>query len=118
MNVTFETLPQFVANLYEKVNNCERLLLNLSDVNQSDTIKWFDIKELCAYLPDKPKLQTVYGWVRERKIPSHKKTKKLTFLKSEIDEWIKSGSGKTYSEINQATETYLKPQKIRRRKDA
>ena len=39
------------------------------------------------YLPDRPAKQTVYGWVFQKKIPYHKKGKKLQFLK------LKSMSG-------------------------
>jgi tmRNA-binding protein len=36
----------------------------------------------------------VYAWIGQRSIPYHKKGKKLMFLKSEIDSWLKEGSGK------------------------
>lgn len=69
---------------------------------------WFDIDELCAYLPDKPVKATVYGWVHNNVIPYSKGTKKLRFLKSEIDEWLKSGRKQTVSEINANAHKYLK----------
>jgi hypothetical protein len=61
--------------------------------------KWFNLQELCSYLPDKPARQTVYAWVGQRLIPYHKKGKKLMFLKSEIDLWLKQGRRKTSAEI-------------------
>ena len=51
------------------------------------------------YLPDKPSKQTVYGWVNQRLIPYHKTTKRLSFLKSEIDAWIANGRRKTAKEL-------------------
>lgn len=61
-----------------------------------------DLEELCAYLPDKPSKQTVYGWVCRRHIPYHKKTKKLAFLKSEIDEWVATSRHETADEIRES----------------
>jgi excisionase family DNA binding protein len=74
---------------------------------------WFNLPELCSYHPEKPKKSTVYRWVRERKIPFHKRGKKLAFLKSEIDENIKSGRVKTLSEIEQEAEDFLVNKKQR-----
>jgi|SRR5665647_265753 len=68
---------------------------------------WFDLNELCSYLPDKPAKPTVYGWVHTGLIPCHKGAKKLRFLKSEIDQWLKSGKQKTVSEIEAEAISYL-----------
>jgi predicted DNA-binding transcriptional regulator AlpA len=35
--------------------------------------------------------QTIYGLVHRRKIPYHKRNKKLYFIKDEIIDWVKSG---------------------------
>ncbi len=70
--------------------------------------RWFDINELCEYLPDKPAIPTVYGWNHERKIPCHKKSKKLFFSKAEIDQWLKEGRKKTLAEIGLEAENYIK----------
>ena len=78
---------------------------------QPETDQWFDLSELCEYLPDKPAKATLYGYVSANKIPHHKGAKKLRFLKSEIDEWLKSGKRKTISEIKQETDNYLSTHK-------
>jgi hypothetical protein len=41
-------------------------------------------------------------------IPVHKGGKKLRFLKSEIDNWIKQGRKKTLAETASEAESYLK----------
>jgi len=53
---------------------------------------WFTLKELSEYIPGNPGVQAIYGWVRDGVIPYYKPkgTKRLLFLKSEIDEWLKS----------------------------
>lgn len=94
----FEELPQAVATLLDKIEEVHLLLQN----NNKESVppdQWFNIEELCDYLPNHPAKQTVYGWVGQRAIPCRKKGKKLYFLKSEIDEWLKSDKMKTREEI-------------------
>ena len=67
--------------------------------NRPEPERWLNLAELCEYLPDKPVKPTVYGWVHFRVIPCHRRGKKLYFLKSEIDEWLKTGRKKTNAEI-------------------
>jgi len=70
--------------------------------------RWFDIVELGQYLPDKPAVPTIYGYVHRRIIPFHKRLKKLYFLKSEIDDWLHSGRRSTMAEMVANTEKNLK----------
>jgi excisionase family DNA binding protein len=107
-NLTFNELPQAVTQLYDKLNNIERLLLEQGNEQPQETESWFDLSGLCNYLPDKPARATVYGWVHAGTIPVHKGQKKLRFLKSEIDQWLKTGKRKTLSELAAEAETYLK----------
>lgn len=72
---------------------------------------WFDLTELCRYHPDKPTKATVYGWVNAGMIPVHKGGKKLRFLKSEIDEWLKQGRRKTITEVAREADNYLNHKK-------
>lgn len=91
MEITFETLPRAVSGLYNKLENIEKLLQQKDEQKQQSTDVWFDLNQLCDYLPDRPVKPTVYGWVHNSLIPYHKSSKKLTFLKSEIDAWLKTG---------------------------
>jgi excisionase family DNA binding protein len=61
--------------------------------------RWFNLDELCNYLPNKPAKQTIYGKVSSKEIPYYKDQKTLRFLKSEIDNWLKQGRKKTSIEI-------------------
>lgn len=91
-SITLETLPKAFMFLLEEVKELKSLLKqNNSEPTTTTTDQWFDLKELCAYLPDKPKPATVYGWVFTSTIPVHKGGKKLRFLKSEIDQWLLRG---------------------------
>lgn len=92
--ITFNELPQAVSQLIKDVNELKNMLQTVHD-NKVEIDRWFNIKELCEYVPDHPARQTVYGWIYRHNIPYHKKGKKLQFLKSEIDEWLKSDKRKT-----------------------
>ena len=110
MNNPFEALEA-------RLNNIETLLLDLKHLPEEQRQQpteidcWFDLLELCEYIPDKPKPPTVYGWVHNGLIPVHKGTKKLRFLKSEIDNWIKQGRKKTLAETAIEADQYLKSKK-------
>ena len=100
--------------IFSRLGQLEKLLTDLSDKQFSaqrnkEPDQWFDLNGLIQYLPSHPKAQTVYEWVHKGIIPYHKspETKMLTFLKSEIDEWLKSGRRKTQSEKNDIVKKYL-----------
>lgn len=105
--ISFNDMPQALAYLIGKVNKLEALLNE--SVFQSygqESDRWFNLQELCEYLPDRPARQTVYSWIGQRLIPYHKKGKKLQFLKSEIDNWLKSDKRKSLSEIQAEAEQF------------
>ncbi len=88
-----------------------KLILDaISQANsKSDSDEWFDLKGLIAYLPSHPKAQTIYEWVHKGVVPYHKSpdTKMLYFLKSEINDFIKTGRRKTQSEKDDIVKKYL-----------
>ncbi len=102
----FEQLPKAVEYLIGKVEKLEALL-SVQKSEQSDPDKWFNRQELCEYLPDSPARQTVYGWIGQRLIPFHKKGKKLQFLKSEIDTWLKADKRKSVAELQAEAEQFV-----------
>jgi excisionase family DNA binding protein len=77
--------------------------------NEAD--RWLNLNELCQYHPDKPSKPTVYGWVNVGTIPVHKGGKKLRFLKSEIDSWLRQGRKRTLTETATEAELYCKTKK-------
>lgn len=98
-NLTFEQLPQAVAMLINEVKEMKFLLQNSNKVKVEPDNLWFNLEELCAYLPDHPAKQTVYGWIGQHAIPYHKKGKKLQFLKSEIDNWLMADQHQTLVQV-------------------
>ena len=106
--ITLETLPKAFMHLLDEVKELKTLLIQKNQQPQPTADQWFDLNELCNYHPDKPKPATVYGWVFASKIPVNKGGKKLRFLKSEIDEWLKQGRKITIAETSLKAEQYLK----------
>ncbi len=109
--LTLESLPKAFAHLTTEVSEIKRLLLEKSNQQPTETDRWFDLSELCIYHPDKPSKPTVYGWVNAGTIPVHKGGKKLRFLKSEIDNWLKQGRKKTFAEIASEANQYCRSKK-------
>ena len=104
--IKFEDMPEALAYLIEKVEELDRKLESLSDVSALNKDVWMRIKELCAYMPTRPAVQTVYGWTSAHLIPFHKKGKRIMFLKSEIDKWLMGEQLKSIREIEADAEAF------------
>jgi excisionase family DNA binding protein len=104
------TITQISAHELEALieNSIKKVLSTQQAEQPTQTDRWFDLNELCIYHPDKPSKPTVYGWVHSDLIPVHKGGKKLRFLKSEIDSFLKQGRKKTLAETASEADTYLK----------
>ena len=55
---------------------------------------------------------SIYGLVHKNKIPFHKKSKRLYFLKSEILDWIKSGKQESKSDLEIRANEYLSKNRL------
>ena len=104
--ISFNDVPQALAQLIDKVEKIETLL-SVPQHPQQEADRWLNLGDLCAYHPDHPAKPTVYAWIGQRSIPYHKKGKKLMFLKSEIDVWLKEGRRKTAAEIQAEAVRYV-----------
>lgn len=103
-------------NIDERLSNIENLLLDIKHSPKENKLptskeEWLDLNELVAYDPEKRSRETFYKYTSKGLIPYHKPNKKLIFLKSEIDEWLKSGKVKSNSEIEDEVEKYLSKKK-------
>ena len=107
------TITQITAPELETLieNSIKKVLSTQQAEQPTETDRWFDLNELCIYHPDKPSKPTVYGWVNAGIIPVHKGGKKLRFLKSEIDNWLRQGRKKTLAKTASEAEQYLKTYK-------
>jgi predicted DNA-binding transcriptional regulator AlpA len=104
--LSFNDVPKAVAHLINKVEKIETLLHAQQPQAQVGD-RWLNLNDLCRYHPDHPAKPTVYAWIGQRSIPYHTKGKKLMFLKSEIDGWLKEGRRKTAAEIQAEAEQFV-----------
>ena len=106
--ITFNDLPLSVNRINDRLDSIERLLLEKQNGNlDSGQPQWFNLDEVINYDPAKRTKPTWYSMVSRGQVPYHKSGNRLMFLKSEIDEWLKSGKHKTMSEIKDEVHSYL-----------
>ncbi len=108
---SFEEIPCALSYLIKSVEDLRKTVSILQRQQTSNQPKWMDMDELCAYLPSHPAKQTVYGWVSAKQIPVHKINKALAFLQSEIDEWLKSKSYTSKSDLMQQAVDFVNAKK-------
>ncbi|MBD2752479.1 helix-turn-helix domain-containing protein [Spirosoma validum] len=89
--------------------------LQVPTVLQSGADRWMTIEELSDYLPGKPAVTTLYGKVQRRELPFKRLGRRLTFLQSEIDQYLKGQSCMSHIEINAVADQYVKTKKRGRR---
>jgi excisionase family DNA binding protein len=106
MEVNFDTLPKAVAQLFDKLENIERLLLSKSNDAQPEEDKLLKIQEAAEILH--LSVPTVYDLVHKSKVPVCKRGNRLYFSKKELTAWIMSGRKKTTSEISADADNYLR----------
>lgn len=107
------TITQITPPELERLieNSIKKVLSTQQAEQPTEPDRWLDLNELCNYHPDKPSKPTVYGWVNAGTIPVHKGQKKLRFLKSEIDIFLKQGRKRTFAETAAEAEQYCKTKK-------
>jgi excisionase family DNA binding protein len=103
-------VTDFQSLIIDCVNSCLKHS-KTSPTPASHSDKWLDLNKLVEYDPEKRSKPTFYGYIHNNTIPYHKRGKKLIFLKSEIDEWLKSGRVKTNAEIEAEADQYLSTKK-------
>jgi len=113
MEITFEKLPQAVTQLFDKLENLERLIISQNNAPQPEEDKLLTIREAAEILH--LSVPTVYGLVQRSEVPVCKRGKRLYFSKQELVSWIMSGRKKTVAEIDEETEQFIQTRNRRRR---
>ena len=62
-------MPNALSYLIESVEALQSKINALQHKQASNSPKWMDIDELCAYLPSHPAKQTVYGGYQPNRFP-------------------------------------------------
>ena len=109
-----EEMPQALNYLISKVESLEDMMNELN-IKKDVPVQpeWMDIDELRQYLPSHPAKQTIYGWVNDKLIPYYKASKKLTFKKSEIDEWLHQGRRKSSEDLMREAGEFISQKKVK-----
>lgn len=103
MNEVIVTSPPELRGLIRE--ELRALLNELKPTSQPEEI--LNLQEACDLLCiSKP---TIYGLTSRRKIPFHKRGKRLLFKRSELLDWISEGRKQTESEIVMGTAKLLVP---------
>lgn len=107
-NLTHDTLPQGVTTLLKELREFKNLFMQKQEHKPTEQPeKWLDLNQLIEYDPEKRTKPTWYSKISRNELPYYKRGKKVYFLKSEIDEWLKQGKSKSNTEIEQEAESYL-----------
>lgn len=101
-----EELTELIELLIMKVESLEETIQKSNSVSvTTKTDKWFNLNELRDYLPSHPDKSTIYAWVNNSTIPSHKPQNELLFRKSEIDKWVNDNKRKSEVKLEQEANT-------------
>lgn len=111
-NLTFEKLPAVTWEMYRQIKWQSAQIQSLIEQNEElkkqkhePVDEWLTIEGLSAYLPDHPKQGTIYQWVFNRRVPYYREHGKLRFLRSDIDNWLRTQRHATKKElVAEATE--------------
>src|ERR1700743_710957 len=93
----FDKLPEVIRQLFEKVEHIEAMLMNIQSGNQHDDVQLLNITEAANYL--NVTVPALHRRTSRRIVPFNNPGKRLYFLKSDLDQWIKSAKMNTYEEI-------------------
>lgn len=106
--LTFDKLPEAVTMLTKEVSELKRLLIEKQEQPTTEQPEqWLDLNDLIQYDPEKRTKPTWYSKISRNEVPHYKRGKKVYFLKSEIDEWLKQGKCKSNAEIEAEAKAYL-----------
>lgn len=109
MSITFNNLPEAVADLSNEIGEIKRLLLEQTIQPQADPDKLLTIQQAAELLT--LSVPTLYGYVHRAEIPVCKRGKRLFFSRQELLSWVKEGRRKTTAEISAEADEYMSGRK-------
>jgi len=59
--------------------------------------RWLSVSEICKYLGVSN--DTVYKWIKQHNMPSHRMGRLWKFKKDEVSAWVKAGGAKNNQEF-------------------
>ena len=104
--LSFDKLPEAVAQLFEKLNGIEQLLQERHTLKQpKEEDQFLDTEQAGKFL--NLSVPTLYGLVHRKQIPVFKRGKQLRFSKELLTDWVKSGRKQTQAEIDLQSDLHL-----------
>lgn len=103
--------------IIERLDNIEKILLemlkkDISNSQVSDSEEIMTVDQVAVYLSlSKP---TIYGKCSAREIPCFKTGKRVYFMKSEINEWLKTGKRETAFELRQQAAEWIRKHPLKK----
>ncbi len=105
--ITFDEMPSLIKDILDTLQKVEgEITLIKAKIDPKNN--WFNVDKLIEYLPTPVTKRTVYDWIRYKKIPYHKQNGKVSFVESEINEWLKSDSSVLKTTPKLRAEEYIK----------
>ena len=97
-------------SIIERLDRIEKLLVSLVPTDAAMTNAHFNkeiltLKELCSYL--ELSASHVYKLTSQNEIPFTKRSKRIYFVKKDIDDWLKKYRQTTKDEIEEMASNYL-----------
>ena len=109
MEITFEQLPKAVNQLYDKLENIERLLLEKSKEPQPEADELLTVQDTAKFLS--LSVPTIYGLISKGELPVMKRSKRCYFSKVELLNYLKQGRKKTLAETASEANQYISNKK-------
>ena len=107
--ISFDQLPLAVNQLCEKLDHIESLLLGKQEESTEQPEQLLTIQEAAKFL--KLTVPTIYSKVSKGELPVMKRSKRLYFSSTQLMEYIKEGSKKTFTETEKEAQSYLNSKK-------
>lgn len=105
MELTFDQLPQAVAQLFAKLTDIEKLLTEKSVEQKQESDELLTVQAAAEFLS--LSVPTIYGLISKGELPVMKRSKRCYFSKAELINYLKQGRKKTTAETEKAAEDYL-----------
>lgn len=97
MEISFDQLPQAVAQIHDKLNKIEALLERKETLPDQEPDQLLTVKDAAAFLS--LSVPTVYTLISKGELPVMKRSKRCYFSKLELINYLKQGRRKTNEEI-------------------
>jgi excisionase family DNA binding protein len=101
--ISFNDLPEAVAELTKKVDELYKIITNVQPQEPVD--QFLTVKETAMFLH--LSVPTIYSKAARRELPFMKRSKRLYFAKSDLEDYLKDGRVKTVREIEEEADQFL-----------